>query len=150
MSLPRRRLTAEGLVNFGGIGHGFIVYCTESTPMTLAHWEMDKRMDARIQNDLDAVKESILKSVPAEAIYLFVSYAYGTPNEGSDLDIYVVVPDDVENLSELYGNILSLLWGNKTVSLDMQMERSSVFNRRKNGPTLEKVVFQKGMMLYGN
>jgi len=25
-----------------------------------------------------------------------------------------------------------------------------VFNRRKNGPTLEKVIFQKGMMLYGN
>ena len=106
-------------------------------------------MDALIQNELDLVKESILKNVPAEAIYLYGSYAYGTPNEGSDLDIYVVVPDDIEDMSELYGNILCLLWGKKTVSIDLQMGRSSVFNRRKNGPTLEKVIFQKGRMLYG-
>ena len=106
-------------------------------------------MDKRIQNDLVVVQESILKHVQAEAIYLFGSYAYGTPNEGSDLDIYVVVPDDIEDLSELYGNILCLLWKKKTVSLDLQIGRSSVFNRRKNGPTLEKVIFQKGKMLYG-
>ena len=116
--------------------------------MTSVHWEMKKHMDTLVQNDLDVVKESILKNVSAEAIYLFGSYAYGTPNEGSDLDIYVVVPDDIEDLSELYGSILGLLWGKKTISLDLQMGRSSVFNRRKDGPTLEKVIFQKGIMLY--
>jgi len=106
-------------------------------------------MDTRLKNELDVVKESILKKVPAEAIYLFGSYAYGKPNEGSDLDIYVVVPDDIEDISELYGDILCLLWGKKTVSLDLHIGRSSVFNRRKKGPTLERVIFQKGMMLYG-
>jgi len=106
-------------------------------------------MDTRVQNDLNVVKESILKYVQAEAIYLFGSYAYGTPNEGSDLDIYVVVPDNIEDMSGLYGNILSVLWGKKTVSLDLQIERSSVFNRRKKGPTLEKVISQRGKMLYG-
>ena len=106
-------------------------------------------MNTRIQSEVDLIKESILQTVPAEAIYLFGSHVYGTPNEESDLDIYVVVPDDIEDLSKSYAEILRILWGRKTLSLDLQIGRSSVFNRRKNGPTLEKVIYQKGMMLYG-
>ena len=106
-------------------------------------------MDKQIQKDLDLIKKSILQTVPAEAIYLFGSYAYGLPTEESDLDIYVVVPDDTTDISELYGDIQGLLWKKKTVPLDLLMGKSSVFNRRKNGPTLERVIAQKGMMLYG-
>ena len=106
-------------------------------------------MDARIQNDLDLIKESVLQTVPAETIYLFGSYAYGTPNDDSDLDVYVVVPDDTTDLGELYADIFELLWKKKTVPLDLLMGRASVFNRRKNGPTLERVIAQKGAVLYG-
>ena len=80
---------------------------------------------------------------------MFGSYAYGTPGEKSDLDIYVVVPDGTENLSELQADIRELLWKKKTVPLDLLVGRSSVFNRRKNGPTLERAVAQKGLKLYG-
>jgi len=108
-------------------------------------------MDARIQNDLDLIKESVLQAVPAEAIYLFGSYAYGTPHEDSDIDIFVVLPDGTEELGELYGDIRGLLRKNnfRSIELDLKMGHSSVFNRRKNGPTLERVVAQKGTMLYG-
>ena len=105
-------------------------------------------MDVNIKNELDLFKENILKIIPAEAIYLFGSYAHGTNNEQSDLDIYVVVPDDVIDLGELYADI-RLLWRKKPVSLDLLMGHSSVFNRRKNGPTLERVIAQKGTVLYG-
>lgn len=44
-------------------------------------------MDARIKDDLDLFRENILKIVPAEAIYLFGSYAHGTHSDESDLDI---------------------------------------------------------------
>jgi predicted nucleotidyltransferase len=37
------------------------------------------RMEQRVQQELDLIKESVLKTVAAEAIYLFGSYAYGTP-----------------------------------------------------------------------
>ena len=108
-------------------------------------------MDARIQNDLDLIKESVLQTIPAEAIYLFGSYAYGTPNEESDIDIYVVLPDGTTALGELYADILMLLRKKKRrVDLDLKLGYSSVFNRRKNGPTLERVVAQKGTMLYGS
>ena len=105
-------------------------------------------MDEKIKNGLDLFRDNILKLVPAEAIYLFGSYAYGTPTDESDLDVYVVVPDDVEDLGDLYGDV-QLLWRKRPIPLDLLMGRSSVFNRRKNGPTLERVIAEKGTMLYG-
>jgi len=106
-------------------------------------------MGATIQRDLELIKESVLQAVPAEAIYLFGSYAYGTPNKESDLDVYIVVPDDTVELPELQGYIRLLLKKNNIMNLDLLIGRSSTFNRRKNGPTLERVIAQKGTMLYG-
>ena len=106
-------------------------------------------MNSQIQDELDLIKEAILQSVPAEAIYLFGSYVYGTPNGGSDFDIYVVVPDDTEDLSELYGDIQGLLRKKTLFPLDLLIGRSRVFKRRKNGPTLEGVIARKGELIYG-
>ena len=105
-------------------------------------------MDIEIQQEIDLIKEGVLRAVPAKAIYLFGSHAYGTPNNDSDIDIYVVVPDDVVSLPELQGGIRELLWGKKTKELDLLMSRSSSFNQRKNGPTLEGMVARKGTVLY--
>ena len=55
---------------------------------------------------IDHIKDSILKFVPARCIYLFGSYAYGTPTEQSDFDIYLVTPDEINNFSELYTKII--------------------------------------------
>ena len=106
-------------------------------------------MDAKIQNDLDLIKESVLQTVPAEAIYLFGSYAYGMPNHESDLDIYVVVPDETTGLGELHADVFELLWKKKNIPLDLLVSHASVFNRRKNGSTLERVIAEKGTILYG-
>jgi len=106
-------------------------------------------MEIRIQKELDIIKESVLQTVQAEAIYLFGSHAYGTPSEESDLDIYVVVPDGITGLIELQAEIRELLWQKRSLPLDLLMGYSSVFNRRKSGPTLERVIAQKGRLLYG-
>jgi len=106
-------------------------------------------MEQRVQQELDLIKESVLKTVPAEAIYLFGSYAYGTPTEDSDLDIYVVVPDGADDLGELQADIRMALWRKKSHPLDLLMGYSSVFNRRKDGPTLERVIARDGVLLYG-
>ena len=102
-----------------------------------------------IQKELDLIKESVLETVSAEVIYLFGSYAYGTPREDSDLDIYVVVPDNTTDLVELKADIRMRLWKKKSRPLDLLMGRSSVFNRRKEGPTLERVIAREGVRLYG-
>ena len=105
-------------------------------------------MEKQTSIELDLIKESILQIVPAKAIYLFGSHAYGVPNADSDFDVYVVVPDDTTELIELQASIRELLWKKRSAPLDLLLGRSSVFNRRKNGPTLERIVAQKGTVLY--
>ena len=106
-------------------------------------------MDTQILNEIEIIKETVLHAVPAEAIYLFGSYANGESNEESDIDIYVVVPDETEDLSELYADILGLLRKKMLFPMDLLIGRSRVFNRRKHGPTLEGVIARKGELLYG-
>ena len=55
---------------------------------------------------IDIIKETILKNVTAKYIFLFGSYAYGNPTEKSDIDIYLVIPDNVANVTEIYTKIM--------------------------------------------
>ncbi|MDR0519462.1 MAG: nucleotidyltransferase domain-containing protein [Clostridiales Family XIII bacterium] len=107
-------------------------------------------MNQKVQRELDLIKESILKTVSAEAIYLFGSYAYGTPSAESDIDIYVVVPDIDIDLVDTRAEIRHKLWRKQTMPLDLLIGKSSVFNRRKQGPTLERAIAQKGKIIYGS
>jgi predicted nucleotidyltransferase len=106
-------------------------------------------MDQIVQKELDIIKESVLKTVPAVAIYLFGSYAYGTPDADSDIDIYVVVPDNAEDLIELRAGIRMNLQKKRSRDLDLLIGRSSVFNERKEGPTLERIIARDGVRLHG-
>ena len=106
-------------------------------------------MDQIIQNELEVIKEGILKTVPAVAIYLFGSYANGTNNEHSDIDIYVVVPDMDIDLVNLCGDIRMNLRNKKSMPLDLLAGKASVFNHRKQGLTLENLIAREGVLIYG-
>jgi len=108
-------------------------------------------MDEAIQRELEIIKEGILQTVPdTEAIYLFGSYAYGTPNKDSDLDIYVVVPDGMKQLPvEVNAEILNKLYKKIYTPVDLMVNRVSIFNRRSQEPTLQRTIVTKGVRLYG-
>ena len=104
-----------------------------------------------LQKELDLIKESVLQAVPAEAIYLFGSYAYGVPDDGSDLDIYVVVPDTVQqNPLDISAEIMTSLYKKIKIPIDLLVGKSSIFNSRKDSPTLQKTIVQKGLLIYGS
>lgn len=107
-------------------------------------------MEQKVQRELEIIKEGVLNTVDAEAIYLFGSYAYGTPDKDSDLDIYVVVPDSVtENPLDISADIMTGLYKKIRLPLDLLVGKSSVFNSRKEAPTLQKTIARQGVLLYG-
>jgi len=97
---------------------------------------------------LNNIKESILKYVPARYIYLFGSYAYGNPTEKSDIDIYIVTPDSINNFSEIYAKIIGDLSDKKIFFIDLVLNAESDFNIRKTRNRFEKTIFQKGKVIY--
>jgi len=100
------------------------------------------------QKHLDEIKDSILKYVPAKYIYLFGSYAYGYPKEESDIDIYIVTPDSIDNFSEIYTKIMVDLSYKKIFFIDLLLCTESTFNTRKIKNILEKTIFQKGKIIH--
>jgi predicted nucleotidyltransferase len=98
---------------------------------------------------ISAIKDSILKFVPAKYIYLFGSFAYGNPTEKSDIDIYIVIPDTIDNVSEIYAKIMLELSTQKIFFIDLLLNKETDFNNRKEKSIFEKTIFQKGKIIYG-
>jgi len=103
-----------------------------------------------ISERINIIKESVLKNVQAKYIYLFGSYAYGKPTEKSDIDIYIVIPDNTNSISEIYSKIMLDLSFKKIFFVDLLLNRENVFNKRKYENILEETVFQKGKIIYEN
>ncbi|MDR1416419.1 MAG: nucleotidyltransferase domain-containing protein [Prevotellaceae bacterium] len=103
-----------------------------------------------IKYELDIITTAIKAHCNPVAIYLFGSYAYGLPRKNSDLDIYIVVPDDVPNTTFLAVDILETIdnIGIKTSPLDLLVGRQGRFENRKHRLTLEKTIYNQGVKLH--
>ena len=103
----------------------------------------------KTETDIATIRDSILKFVPARCIYLFGSYAYGSPTEDSDIDIFVVTPDDnTKNFIDLYVEIMGDLGHKRIFSIDMSFDTESSFHERRLKRKFERTIHQKGKILY--
>jgi predicted nucleotidyltransferase len=98
---------------------------------------------------LDSIRDAVLRHVPAKYIYLFGSYAYGEPTEKSDMDIYVVTPDDTTDFSQLCAKIRGDLSSKKMFFIDLLLARETIFNDRKNKRHFEKTIYQANSFFGG-
>ena len=105
-------------------------------------------LDSQTTEQLESIKQKILSKIMPEAIYLFGSYAYGTPSPDSDLDLYIVIPDSSVRPLEAAQIINNAIYDDLRKPVDILVGKVSDFNRRKNLPTLERMVAAKGMLLY--
>jgi predicted nucleotidyltransferase len=111
-----------------------------------------------IKNELETLKEIILKNVPTEEIYLFGSYAYGTPHKDSDIDIYIVMKDDapmreLDAMTEVHSGRFDYIKTRpksaRRIPVDLLALKKNRFWYRTTGRTLEKTVAEKGIKIYG-
>ena len=103
-----------------------------------------------IEEKIVHIKEAILKHVPAKYIYLFGSYAYGEPEEHSDIDIYAVLPDHIEKERMHRIKIRRELANINIFDVDLHLNNESSFNKRKHISRFEETIFEKGRLLYEN
>jgi len=106
-------------------------------------------VDTAVSKELESIKQVILDTVKTNEIYLFGSYAYGTPNKDSDFDIYVVISDDSIRPLEAMQKIGSAISRKDIRAVDILVSKESVFNQRKQLPTIERTIFREGVKLYG-
>ena len=106
----------------------------------------------KIQKKLSILKEAILSVVPnTEAIYLFGSYVNGTPHEYSDLDVFVVIPEENINELDLYKKIRKIFSdkGDKYMPIDLLFKTSKKFYHNIYFQSFDRIVFRTGIKIYG-
>jgi predicted nucleotidyltransferase len=107
-------------------------------------------MNEAIRAELDILTELIINTIPVEQIYLFGSYAYGTPHKDSDLDLYVLLKDDTETRElDATVKILGAIGKVKTKPVDIIANKKSNYLRLTAGPTMERRIAREGIKIYG-
>ena len=103
-----------------------------------------------IKQELDEITKVITDTVPVESIYLFGSYAYGTPREDSDFDLYIVFKDEMP-MRELDAirSVHRAVDPIRKKSIDFLGLKQNRFLDRKIYATLERKIDREGVRLYG-
>lgn len=97
---------------------------------------------------IEEVKNRLVKTYDPIAIYLFGSYAWGTPNEDSDLDLLIVVDKSDERSFERVLIGFDALWG-MGISKDLIVYTKEEFDILSNRiTTLGYKIKKEGKMLY--
>jgi predicted nucleotidyltransferase len=99
--------------------------------------------------EIELIKEKLVSQLSPMKIYLFGSFAEGTADEGSDVDIYIIVKDDTENLVDLTAEAYKSIRNVRSRAVDIIIGTESRFESRKNRAGLENDVLNKGVLLYG-
>lgn len=106
---------------------------------------------SKIKKELDVITRSIVENIPVEEIYLFGSFAYGTPEKDSDIDLYLVFKDDMQIREyEALATARKAMFGKQNRSIDLLGQKKQKFIYRSTGfATIEKEVLRKGVKLFG-
>jgi predicted nucleotidyltransferase len=100
--------------------------------------------------EIPKIKDMILEILgeTCEKIILFGSYAYRTPQEESDIDIYVVLKDGSKNPLLALEDIYVGFGKHEFYEIDVIANYKSRYEYRSTGPTMERTIAKKGVVLY--
>ncbi len=107
-------------------------------------------MNEKVILESKELSKIISKEILAKQIYLFGSYAYGTPNVDSDIDLYVVADLSNQKKIEATQKAQRSLLGKTKMPIDIIVSDINSFNERKTiVSTLEYVIANEGVLVYG-
>lgn len=97
---------------------------------------------------IEEVKNRLIKVYNPQQIYLFGSYAWGMPDEDSDLDLLIVVDESTEKPHKRGKPGLLALWG-LCISKDLMIyTKEELETALKNPASFVSKITKKGKLLY--
>ena len=98
------------------------------------------------KTELDRYVSHISTIEGVSQVYLFGSHAYGVPDDGSDIDLLVVIDDSLDVVKIAFTIQKGL--ANRVIPLDVLVNRISEFNNASEGTTLQSHIQKEGVLLY--
>jgi uncharacterized protein len=102
------------------------------------------------KSKIEEATARLVKAYQPEAIYLFGSYAWGEPNEDSDVDFMVILNDDAEMAWDAFRiGVYALYYANVDFPTDILVDKKHSFESRSQHPSsLEFQIKNNGVNLY--
>jgi predicted nucleotidyltransferase len=110
---------------------------------------MDKRKVVSRETVIERVKEAVIelkRQIPIDCVYLFGSYAKGTPKPYSDVDIAIVSPEFGKNYINETVFMMEIFHGTGLIVEPHAYSREELENTEKNTFLYEEVL-QKGIKI---
>jgi predicted nucleotidyltransferase len=102
-----------------------------------------------ITEEMQNIVNVLIEELPIEKLYLFGSYAYGTPTDDSDYDFYVLIPSGgIKPIDAKINARRSLSRIARKRNTDILTDYKDRFEQRSKYNTLEKKVAKEGLLLY--
>lgn len=97
---------------------------------------------------LQEMTSRLVQTFQPEQIFLFGSHAWGRPDSGSDVDLYVIVPESDERPLQRARRALACLCDLRVAKDILIRTRAEAEKYRHVYASLERQVFEKGKVLY--
>ena len=106
-------------------------------------------MKEDLQAELKEITHRLVEELKPEKIILFGSYAWGTPNEDSDLDLLVIISQSDESPTRRATKAYRCLRGLPMPKDILVYTREEVEKSRKVHASLISQVLEEGKVIYG-
>jgi len=111
--------------------------------------EVEMTKNRKIKNTIFKIVEKIKKEYRPEKIILFGSYAYGTPNKNSDVDLFIL-KSTKKNRIDRFVEVKRIIYNPKTklVFSPLVYTPEEVKGRISLGDDFVREILEKGEVLY--